>query len=108
MYNTDNLYDLGDMSCNAFIDLLLSLNEYELSILSFAIGVLLASTITINQQNSLGNFFELIGQTLLTINAQALNLQPSAPSRYDLNKKINNLEKKLNDLITFLNKKEDI
>ena len=30
--NTDGVYELGDMSCNAFVNLLLSLNEYELTI----------------------------------------------------------------------------
>ena len=98
MNYSDGLYEFGDVSCNAFIDLLLSINEYELSILAFAIGAMLAPTITINQQNSLGNFFELIGQVLLTINAQAINLQPNAPSRQQLNEKINRLEKELQEL----------
>lgn len=90
--------ELGDISCNAFFDLLLSLNEYELSILACGIGLLIAPTITINQQSSLGNFFELIGQVLLTINAQAINLQPNAPSRYQLNEKIKMLEKEIEEL----------
>ena len=98
MNYSDGLYEFGDVSCNAFIDLLLSINEYELSILGFAIGAMLAPTITINQQNSLGNFFELIGQVLLTINAQAINLQPNAPSRQQLNDRINRLEKELQEL----------
>ena len=98
MNNTDGLYEFGDVSCNAFVDLLLSLNEYELTTLGFALGMLLAPNITINQQNSLGNFFELIGQTLLTINAQAVNLQPNAPSRLQLNEKIKYLENELNKL----------
>ena len=95
MNNGDGLYEFGDISCNAFINILLSLNEYELTILAFSISLLLAPTITINQQNSLGNFFELIGQTLLTINAQAINLQPNAPSRTELNKKIDSLQKEI-------------
>lgn len=95
---TDGIYELGDMSCNAFVNLLLSLNEYELTILGCAIGLLLAPTITVNQQNSLGNFFELIGQVLLTINAQAVNLQPNAPSRQDLYEQIKNLQQQINDL----------
>ena len=97
----DGIYEFGDISCNAFVNLLLSLNEYELTILGFAIGTLLAPTITINQQNSLGNFFELIGQTLLTINAQAVNLQPNAPSRQELYEKIKRLEQ---EIITLKNK----
>ena len=84
----DGLYEFGEMSCNAFVDLLLSINQYELTILACGIGLLLAPTITVNQQNSLGNFFELIGQVLLTVNAQSINLQPSAPSRQELNDKI--------------------
>ena len=98
MGNSDRLYEFGDLSCNAFVDLLLSLNEYELSILGFAIGILISPTITINQQNSLGNFFELIGQTLLTINAQTINLQPNAPSRMQLYEKIKKLENELQEL----------
>lgn len=94
----EGIYEFGDISCNAFVDLLLSLNEYELTILGFAIGALLAPTITVNQQNSLGNFFELIGQTLLTINAQAVNLQPNAPSRQELNEKIKRLEQEISSL----------
>jgi len=94
----DGVYEYGDISCNAFIDLLLSLNPYELSVLAFAIAFFLAPTITINQQNALGNFFELIGQTLLNINAQEVNLQPNAPSREELNERINNLEKEISIL----------
>ena len=92
---TDNAYEFGDMSCNAFVDLLLSLNEYELTILGCAIGILLIPSTTVNQQNSLGNFFELIGQVLLTASAQAINLQPNGPSRVELAKRIKELEKEL-------------
>jgi hypothetical protein len=94
----DGLYEFGDISCNAFVNILLSLNAYELSTLAFAISFLIAPTITINQQNALGNFFELIGQTLLNINAQEINLQPSAPSRQELNNRIKKLEQELNFL----------
>ena len=97
----DGSYEFGEISCNAFVDLLLSLNPYELTILACAIGLLLAPSITVNQQNALGNFFELIGQTLLNINAQEVNLQPTSPSRQELNNKINRLEKELE----FLKKK---
>ena len=98
MNNTDGVYEFGDISCNAFVDFLLSMNEYELTILGFAIGLIISPTITTNQQNSLGNFFELIGQTLLTVNAQAVNLQPNAPSRLDLNNKIKKLEQELENI----------
>ena len=94
----DGVYEFGDISCNAFFDLLLSLNEYELTVLGCAIGLLIAPTITTNQQNSLGNFFELVGQVLLTVNAQIVNLQPSAPSRQQLSDRIKKLEQELETL----------
>ena len=43
-----------------------SLNAYEFTLIATGIG----KGLTINQQNSVGNFFEQIGQTLLTIGAQ--------------------------------------
>lgn len=47
-----------------------SLNGYEFVIVATLVGVLIATPLSINQQNSLGNFFEQIGQTMLTIAAQ--------------------------------------
>ena len=47
-----------------------SFNGYELTIVATLVGILIAPSLSINQQNSLGNFFEQIGQTLLTIAAQ--------------------------------------
>ena len=88
----EGFYEFGDISCNAFVDLLLSINEYELAILASAIGLLISPTITINQQNALGNFFELIGQTILTVNAQAVNLQPNDPSRLELSDRLKKIE----------------
>lgn len=102
MNNQNEMNDFGNISCNAFINLLLSLSEYELAFLGSAIGLLIAPTMTINQQASIGNFFELIGQVLLTTNAQAINLQPSAPSRFQLNQKIKELEKELEKLKNLL------
>lgn len=59
----------------ALSDWLFSLNAYEFTIAATAIGLAIAPTLTVNQQNSLGNFFELIGQVLLTVNAQKTTLQ---------------------------------
>ncbi len=48
-----------------------TLNPYEFSIAATLVGLLIAPTLSINQQNSLGNFFEQIGQTMLTVAAQS-------------------------------------
>lgn len=47
-----------------------SLNAYEFTLIATGIAIIIAKGLTINQQNSVGNFFEQIGQTLLTISAQ--------------------------------------
>ncbi len=48
-----------------------TLDPYEFTAIATLIGIILAPILSINQQNSLGNFFEQIGQTLLTIGAQS-------------------------------------
>lgn len=62
---------------NSFSDWLFSLNPYEFSLIAVAIGLVISPTLTVNQQNSLGNFFELLGQVILTINAQNTTLRQS-------------------------------
>lgn len=47
-----------------------SLNGYEFTLLATVIAFLISPPLSINEQNSLGNFFEQLGQTLLTIAAQ--------------------------------------
>lgn len=73
-----------------------SLNPYEFVIISTLIGLIISPSLTINQQNSLGNFFEQIGQTMLTIAAQSQtvkhkNKQVSTMS----NNKIEDLEEEI-------------
>ena len=47
-----------------------SLNGYEFTLVATLIAFLISPSMSINEQNSLGNFFEQLGQTLLTIAAQ--------------------------------------
>ncbi len=51
---------------------LFSLSPYEFTLLSTATGYLLTPNLSINELNSLGNFLILIGQIMLTVNAQAI------------------------------------
>jgi len=60
---------------SSFSKWLYSLNPYEFTLISTIIGFLIASTLDLNEQNSIGNFFELLGQVILTINAQTSTLQ---------------------------------
>ena len=54
---------------------LFSLNPYEFTLIATIMGLIISPTLSINEQNALGNFFELLGQIILTINAQENNLQ---------------------------------
>lgn len=80
-----------------------SLNGYEFTLIATLAGLIIAKPLTINQQNSIGNFFEQIGQTLLTIGAQNQTIKHK-------NRQISNMEKtNLNDLEDEINKiKEEI
>ena len=42
----------------------------ELVLIAAAVGIAMSKNLTINQINSLGNFFEMLGQNMLTIAAQ--------------------------------------
>ena len=96
MNNEFDFNSFKNMSCNNFIDHLLTLSPNELSLLGVAIGFLLTINTNANQQESLGNFFELIGQYLLTSSAQLFNLEnTSQPTTQQLQQQINYLKKEL-------------
>lgn len=60
---------------NSFSSWLFSLNSYEFTFIASLAGFAIAPSLTLNEQNSLGNFFELLGQVILTINAQGSTLE---------------------------------
>lgn len=95
MNNEFDYNNFKNMSCNSFIEYLLTLTANELALLASVLGFLLAQGIDANKQNSLGNFFELIGQVLLTISAQNIELQPNYPSKQELQRQINYLKKEI-------------
>jgi hypothetical protein len=54
-----------------FAGWLTSMNPYEFATISTVLGLLISTGLTVPEQNSIGNWFEAIGQIILTINAQA-------------------------------------
>lgn len=95
--DNSNYEKFKNMSCSNFLDYLLSLSGNELSLLAIGLGFLLSNNIDTNKQNSLGNFLELMGQTLLTISAQNMVLQ-AFPTRNELQQQINELKKEIEQL----------
>ena len=80
-----------------------SLNPYEFSLIATIIGFLVAPPLSANEQNSLGNFFELIGQVLLSIAAQNMTVSQSsqnqsASQNQNLYQEIEKIKNELNKL----------
>lgn len=83
--NSENLKNLSSF--------ILKLTPFEFVSVGTIIGYLLSYNLTVSEQNSLGNWFELVGQIILTFNAQgSINLPPSPKQYTDLEKKVEELE----------------
>lgn len=94
-----------------FVDYLFSINPYELSLLANILGIILTIPLNANQQNTLGNFFELIGQQILTIQAQNANLSPNQSSNIDINSLLQQINFKfeyLEDMIQYIKNKNNL
>ncbi len=57
-----------------------TLSPIEFTTLGCIIGVILTTSLTNNEQNSVGNFLELVGQVILTAQAQEVLVQNQKPS----------------------------
>lgn len=68
-----------------------------MTLTAILLGFLMIDDLTAEQQNSLGNFFKLIGQILETNAAQAQQLQESQKTN-TMENRIHNLEKELTNL----------
>lgn len=90
-----------------FAGLIYNLSAFEFTLTGTIIGYLLAIPLTTDEQNSLGNLFEIIGQTLLTFNAQNVllhdkMLKNNNMTNEDLSRRIEMLESKLDFLLNKL------
>ncbi len=96
--------EFANLDYKTFSEWLFSLDALEFTLLATIIGYSISPTLTINQQNSLGNFFELVGQIILTFNAQNSTLKSNKKRQPKISKGIS--EKNIYDEI--LKIKEEI
>lgn len=92
----------------SIIDYFFSLNSIEFSLLANVIGYLIALPLTSNEQNSIGNWFELIGQQILTIQAQNQLTSSGNISRLELNNILDSINFKfeyIEELLTYIKNK---
>ncbi|MFI3260386.1 MAG: hypothetical protein R3Y13_01560 [bacterium] len=67
---------------------LFALSAFEFNLLATIIGFAITPTLTTNEQNSLGNFFALVGQVLMTANAQNITLEANRRKCENYNSKL--------------------
>lgn len=87
--------------------LLLSLNPFEFATLAYILGVLLSEGLNANEQSSLGNFYNLLGEVIQTIGAQAQNLN-STSQNIDMADAIKSLKGKIGNIEEIIQKFKDI
>ena len=68
--NAEKLFNETFNNFNDFSDWIFSLSGLDFTIAATTIAILMSTKLNFNQQNSVGNFFFLIGQVLITMNAQ--------------------------------------
>ena len=73
-----------------------SLSPVKFSLLASLLGVLLIDNLDLNQQNSLGNFLENVGQNLLTAAAQGEIVQEKQQA--EVRRQIQSLKKQIAEL----------
>ncbi|CCY08418.1 MAG: hypothetical protein MRZ09_07810 [Coprobacillus sp.] len=85
--------------------LLQSLSPLEFGTIGCLIGLILSASLTSDELNSLGNFLELVGQVMLTVQAQMETVSP----QYTHIDSFNNLKKDLDEKFkNILNKKNKL
>lgn len=88
--------------------ILSDLSPLEFGVLGCIIGIILSATLSSDDLNSLGNFFELVGQVMLTVQAQMENGTPThthSEEFYSLKKE---MDDKYNYLLKLLNKRNNL
>lgn len=85
---------INEESLKNLCSYILNLTPFEFTTSATIVGYIISILLTTAEQNSVGNWFELVGQIILTFNAQGTNSLPPSPKQYiDLVQKVNNLEK---------------
>jgi len=87
----------------SFSTFLSNLSPLEFTTLGCLIGLIITPQLNSNEQNSIGNFFELVGQVILTAQAQE-GINNSFSSANDLESHKKETNQKFNFLLNEINK----
>ena len=97
-----NIDNNSSFDFSEFSEWLFSLSGVDFVIIGTVAAVLISRNLTLNQQNSIGNFFELVGEAILTYNAQEITRRNKFTNPYNLS--IEDLHQRINHLYNELNK----
>lgn len=84
--NNEAFKEFMNQDFKKFSNALFSLSAFEFNLLATLIGFAITPTLSTNEQNSLGNFFALVGQVLMTANAQNITLAAKKAKNTNLKK----------------------
>lgn len=100
----ESFNDFTNVDYKQMSSILNQLSPLEFGTIGCLIGLILSSSLSSNELNSLGNFLELVGQVMLTCQAQmeTVSSQSSNQNYTQLKKE---LDEKFNFIMNILNKK---
>ncbi|MDE6656730.1 MAG: hypothetical protein K2J85_07050 [Anaeroplasmataceae bacterium] len=84
--------------------ILLSLNPFEFATLAYILAILISEGLNTNEQSAIGNFYNLIGQGIQTIGAQAQNLDSSTSQAPNVDDAIESLKGKIGNIEEIIQK----
>ena len=98
--NAERLFNETFNNFSSFKNWIFSLSVLDFTIDATTIAIIMSQNLNQNQQNSVGNFFFLIGQVLITMNAQDITKlnninNPNNISIGDLNRRVEYLYQEL-------------
>lgn len=91
----DTINDFANFDYKNLSNILNNLSPLEFGALGCVIGLLISIPLNNNDLNTIGNFFELVGQVMLTVQAQGDSKSPQSATIND----VNNLKTEMNDKI---------
>lgn len=96
--NNHSFDEFKDIDYDSLLDYFASLSGEEYLIITGLLALIIARSVsTTSRQNSLGNFFIQLGQSIITITAQDITRSPSSSLRLnEIKSEIEEIKRRLN------------
>ena len=98
--NNKEINDFLNCDFSSLSSFLSNISPLEFGTIGCLVGLLISIPLNSNEQNSIGNFLELVGQVILTVQAQQSINSTASASESDLNKFKEETQEKFKILLT--------